>query len=298
MKRDNKPYLKIPINVEQVYNYSDMFKYIHDNGFDVHVYLSSSKFSIRHGQNNWDNFTDYIERFVPRAAVELEKPDVIELVFNARNWSLDAEQEVEKALAFCDKQRALKPRLVLLFNHPRFVKKYKENYDVCLSSASILSYKKIIDYLTRDVVKGLENDNNPKHEIYYTLPSSYQHLIYDLPVNSFIIMLQDGCYKRCLNAGCDTTSYDPLHSTTCPIQNIKQYEEGNKDFNKVDIVPYWEFMKLLNDGWRQFKIAGRQAPPERIFDTVEYYLRHDRVPYIDNHVNYLKFIEKEKDKKD
>ena len=44
--------LKIPVNVSEIFIYKDLFDYVSDKGFVPEPYLSSSKFSIRAGQDN------------------------------------------------------------------------------------------------------------------------------------------------------------------------------------------------------------------------------------------------------
>lgn len=269
--------LKIPVNVStlRILMYHDMFAYLHDHHVQASPYLSCSKFSIRAGQDYPEHAKSYIYDFL--SEVPSFMLDRIQLVYNARVDSHEMRSDILIGLAElqnrCDAQRDI----ALVITVPQLAMLLKQRgYYVIGSSASILSYKALITYLAM----GIESELSE-----YVIPSTYNHVLSHLnPSNKFGILLNNGCKLNCINAA---TIVD--HSSECPIQSKSYYTTSRA---LTDLVTRKRFQELVALGWTNFKIAGRQADPNEIFDTIKYYLdpeyknSTELPPYIDNHIWY------------
>lgn len=275
-KNGNLRKLKIPVNVSKMFDYEELFKYVRSKGFIPEPYLSSSKYSIRAGQDNNENFLKYMEKFL-----EYKKrtilPGFVHLVYNTRSEGKEVVDNIKKTVDVLLLMGYKLEGLNLILSHPRLIDRFSKNgINVTVSSASILAYKKIIDTL---IECPLDVDEN----ISYVLPSTYQFCIPKLPVNSFELLINNGCKLGCVNA---TVATD--HTAFCPIKKDSLSELYYDEFQKkTDVIYRWRFKALLNMGWRSFKVSGRQAPLSTIFDVVKYYLEEENAPpYIDNPIFY------------
>lgn len=263
--------LKVPINVNYRHNYRAIFQTMIDLGFSAVPYLSSSKYGLRRDQNNLENFMWYVREFedYPRPSIK-----EIQLVLNTRNESADVKVEINSTLSYLREYNVSLPYRLIL-NAPNIIDAYsRDNYPVAISSASVSSFKRVIEVLTNDFqMPELSN-------IEYILPSTINHLIPILPPNSFTVMINNGCRIGCIHAA---TSAD--HSLHCPNQTAQIYTDRRKD---TDIITKEEFSDLIKKGWTSFKISGRQAPPQLIEEVIKYYLNigSESLPYIDSHLFY------------
>ncbi len=267
--------LKIPINITARYDYLEMFKYVVSNGFMPEPYLSSSKFSLRAGQDDVAGFKWHMEKF--GSPLYSQFVNRIELVFNTHSQTDEVYREIEIALDITSGIGVPIKKLALILNKPNLVVKYHNaGFNVVVSSASLVSYKKVIEVLAS------KHNTTPRNKgIEYVLPSDLNHLIPILPPNSFQLLLNNGCQLNCVYAGVVSD-----HSMSCPIQTKLAYQLRGK----TDIIRRDGLIEFIKSGWEVFKIAGRQASPIAIFDVIRYYLGCESIcqnpPYIDNHLWY------------
>ncbi len=264
--------LKIPINTSGVYDYSSLFDYVRSRGWIPDPYLSSSRFSIRAGQDHPDNASEYFRLFLRDDNV-----GTMEIVVNSPGFSPEISDEIERVYQEVADMGWPGHRVALILNHPKYVRRQRAlGRRVVVSSASLATYKRAIDVLVSRA------GGDPEFE--FVLPSTYQHTVDFLLPGSFTLLLNNGCQLQCLNSGCGSHAD---HMLECPIRNKRQYEEkaGN-----TDIISRHRFDDLVSRGWTSFKIAGRQARVDQIQATVEYYLGLDAgtavPPHIDNPLSY------------
>lgn len=266
--------LKIPINVSVMSDYKKLFEYVNRMGFVPEPYLSSSKYSIRGGQDNPENFMKHMETFLKYKREFDILPGFVHIVYNTRNANQEIIDNIDSTLQDLLSVGYDLKEVNLIISHPYLVNYYlSKGVNVTVSSASILSYKRIIDILIKCSIPISSH-------VSYVLPSTYHFCIKDLPPNSFELMVNNGCMLGCINA---TVTTD--HEKFCPIKDNKLSSLYYDEFQKrTDLIHKWKFRKLVEDGWCSFKIAGRQAPVSKIIETVYYYLNDDEknIPWIDN----------------
>lgn len=275
-KDTNIKKLKIPVNISEIFDYKEMFTYVLSRGFVPEPYLSSSKYSIRAGQDNKQNFIKYMEKFLVYKRMLKILPGFVHLVYNTRYGGVEVVRDIDLTIRDLLSMGYKREELNLILSYPRLVNHYaSKSYNVTVSSASILTYKKIIDILLGDFEALPSN-------VSYVLPSTYQFALRKLPSNSFEILVNNGCKLGCINAGVITD-----HKKFCPIKKKDldwlYYDEFQEE---TDLIHRWKFKSLVAQGWRSFKVSGRQAPLQKIMDTIIYYLdpSESKIPYIDNPV--------------
>lgn len=268
--------LKIPINVDHVFDYRDLFEYTLARGFVPEPYLSSSRYSIRAGQDNGENFITYMATFLKYKRDLNILPGFVHLVYNTRSGGRDVETHINNTVKMLIKMGYEMEELNLIIAYPLLVQKCIDlGFNVTVSSASVLAYKRIIDILIKCPIPLPES-------VSYVLPSTYQFVIDKVPPDSFELLLNNGCFIGCVNSTVKTD-----HSKFCPITAKNCNSLYSDEFSKtVDLIRRWKFKSLLQQGWNNFKISGRQATMPLIYDVVRYYLRVENIPYIDNPSSY------------